>query len=45
MRFAEVVDSLKSLKEFMKMNKITEKELREIIIVWDEEIEEGKEKK
>lgn len=36
MRFAQVVDSLKSAKEFMEMNKINP---NEIIIVWDEEVE------
>ena len=35
MRFAEVVDSIESAKEFMDLNKIS---LREIIIVWDEDI-------
>lgn len=37
MRFAEVVDSLKSAKEFIDMNKITP---NEIIVVWDEDIKE-----
>lgn len=36
MRFAEVVDSVKSLEEFMKINKIIP---NEIIVVWDEEVE------
>jgi len=36
MRFSEVVDSIESLKEFMKINKITPSE---IIVVWDEESE------
>jgi hypothetical protein len=35
MRFAEVVDSIQSAKEFMKVTKITP---NEIIIVWDEEL-------
>ena len=35
MRFAEVVDSIESLKEFMKLNNITPSE---IIIVWDEDL-------
>jgi len=33
MRFSEVVDSVKSLKEFIEMNKINP---AEIIVVWDE---------
>lgn len=37
MRFSEVVDSVESLKEFIKENKITQKEIREIIVVWDEQ--------
>ena len=36
MRFAEVVDSPESAKEFMEENKIKP---REIIIVWDEDID------
>lgn len=39
MRFAEVVDSPESAKEFMKLNKITP---REIIVVWDEDIDKMK---
>jgi len=38
MRFAEVVDSIKSAKKFMKLNKINP---REIIIVWDEDVEDS----
>lgn len=33
MRFSEVVDSVESLKEFIKINQITPSE---IIIIWDE---------
>jgi|TARA_Y100000310_G_scaffold152812_1_gene152255 hypothetical protein len=36
MRFSEVVDSVESAKEFMKVNNIIP---NEIIIVWDEDIE------
>jgi len=35
-RYAEVVDSIESLKEFMKINNITP---LEIIVVWDEQSE------
>jgi len=35
MRFAEVIDSIKSAEEFMKLNKITP---REIIVIWDEDV-------
>ena len=37
MKFAEVVDSVESLKDFMKVNKIIP---NEIIVVWDEKINE-----
>jgi len=35
MRLSEVTDSIKSAKEFIKLNKITP---NEIIIIWDEQI-------
>ena len=37
MRFAEVVDSVENLKDFMKVNEIIP---NEIIVVWDEKINE-----
>ena len=39
MIFSEVVDSVKSLKEFLKMNAIQDDELHMIIVVWREEVE------
>lgn len=35
-KYAEVLDSIKSLKEFLDLNKIKEHELDQIIVVWDE---------
>jgi hypothetical protein len=33
---SEVVDTPESAKEFIKLNKIKQKQIRAIVIVWDE---------
>jgi len=37
MKYAEVVDSIKSLKDFLDTNKIKQHEISSIIVVWDED--------
>jgi hypothetical protein len=37
-RFSEVLDSPESLKEFLELNKIKQKQIVAVVVVWDEVI-------
>lgn len=37
MLFSEVVDSPESAREFLNMNKIEQKDLKAIVVMWEEE--------
>ena len=42
MRFSEVVDNPESLKEFIDMNKIKQDQILGVVIIWDEDIDNGR---
>lgn len=42
MFMSEILDSPKSLKEFMSMNGIRQKDIDKIIIIWGEDVEVSK---